>query len=65
MDANTIKFKTIQLINGVSYLTPKQVDDIKYIVTHNLNIDKTEETDKAVEKGIKTYFDMQNSVRID
>lgn len=64
MDANTIKFKTIQFINGTKYLTPKQVDDLKYIITHKLKIEKTEDTDKAIEEGIKTYFDMQNSVGI-
>lgn len=64
MDANIIKFKTIQFINGVKHLAPKQIDNLKYIITHNLKIEKTEDTDKAIEEGIKTYFEIQNSVGI-
>ena len=64
MEVNTIKFKTVQFINGVSYLPPKQVDDLKYIITHNLKIEKTQDTDIAVEEGIKIYFEMQNNLGI-
>lgn len=64
MDANTIKFKTIQFINGVKYLAPKQIEDLKYIITHNLKIKKTEDTDKAIEEGVKTYFEIQNSIGV-
>ena len=64
MDASTIKYKTIQFINGIKYLAPKQIGDLKYIITHNLKIEKTEETDKEIEEAIKTYFEMQNSVGI-
>jgi hypothetical protein len=56
MDANTIKFKTIQFINGLKYMSEKQVDDAKHIICCDLRIDKSEENFKIIEEGIKTYF---------
>ena len=56
MDANTIKFKTIQFINGLKYMSEKQVDDAKHIICCDLQIDKSEENFNVIEEGIKTYF---------
>jgi hypothetical protein len=39
MDANTIKFKTIQFINGLKYMSEKQVDDAKHIICCDLQIE--------------------------
>ena len=56
MDANTIKFKTIQFINGLKYMSEKQVNDAKHIICCDLEIEKSEENFNIIEEGIKTYF---------
>ena len=56
MDANTIKFKTIQFVNGLKYMSEKQVSDAKHIICSDLQIEKTEENFNVIEDGIKTYF---------
>ena len=64
MDANTIIFKTIQFINGLKYMSEKQVDDAKHIICCDLQIDKSEENFKIIEDGIKTYFKTINSFSV-
>ncbi|WP_348825720.1 hypothetical protein [Flavobacterium aestuarii] len=56
MNENTIKFKTIQLINGLKYMSEKNVDDAKHIICSDLQIEKTEENFNIIENAIKTYF---------
>ena len=56
MDVNTIKFKTIQFVNGLKYMSEKQVSDAKHIICSDLQIEKTEENFNAIEDAIKTYF---------
>lgn len=56
MDANTIKFKTIQFVNGLKYMTEKQVSDAKHIICSDLQIEKSEENFNVIEDAIKTYF---------
>jgi len=61
MKIETIKFKTIQFVNGITYLSKEQVEQVKNIMCYNLKIEKTEDNLKAVEDGLKTYFTAQNS----
>ena len=56
MDVNTIKFKTIQFVNGLKYMSKKQVSDVKHIICSDLQIEKTEENFNVIEDAIKTYF---------
>ena len=56
MDVNTIKFKTIQFVNGLKYMSEKQVSDVKHIICSDLQIEKTEENFNVIEDAIKTYF---------
>lgn len=64
MDALIIKFKTIQFINGTKYLSEKQLEDLKYIMCHDLNIDKSEENFSIIEEAVKIYFNAQNSFNL-
>ena len=61
MDANTIKFKTIQFINGLKYMSEKQVSNAKHIICNDLQVEKSQENFKIIEEGIKTYFKTMNS----
>ena len=56
MDVNTIKFKTIQFVNGLKYMSEKQVSDAKHIICSDLQIEKTEENFNVIEDAIKIYF---------
>jgi hypothetical protein len=62
MEASAIKFKTIQFINGTKYLSEKQVEDLGYIMCHNLEIEKCEENFAIVREACKTYFELQMSL---
>jgi len=64
MDANTIKFKTIQFVNGTKYISNSHLDYLKHIMCHNLEIEKTEDNFKAVEDGVKTYFETVSKIQI-
>lgn len=64
MNANTIKFKTIQLISGLKYMSEKQVDDAKHIICSDLQIEKSEENFNIIEDGIKTYFKTMDSFSV-
>lgn len=61
MEDTTIKFKTIQFINGLKYMSEKQVDDAKHVICFNLKIEKSEENFNIIEDAIKTYFKTVNS----
>ena len=62
MEASVIKFKTIQFINGTKHLSEKQVEDLGYIICHNLGIEKCEENFAIVREACKTYFELQMSL---
>lgn len=64
MDITTFKYKTIQEINGVSYLYEKQIDDLKYVMCHKLGLELNDEYAKATEEAVKAYFDMQNNIGV-
>ena len=62
MNASTIKFKTIQFINGTKYLSETQVDDLCLLMCHNLGIEKCEDNFAHVREACKTYFNLQIGV---
>ena len=62
MEASTIKFKTIQFINGTKYLSEKQVEDLCYLMCHNLGIEKIEDNFVHVREACKIYFDLHVNV---
>jgi hypothetical protein len=64
MTAEDIKYKTIKTINGLSYLSKKQIEDIKHIICCDLKIDKTEENFNTINDGIKLYFTTINNINI-
>ena len=57
MTKSEIKFNTIKLINGIRYMTEKQIEDCKAYVRHSLNLDDIDENNKAIEEAIKIYFE--------
>lgn len=59
MEASTIKFKTIQFLNGTKYLSEKQVEDLCYVMCHNLGIEKVEANFVHVREACKIYFGLQ------
>ena len=62
MDIATLKFKTIQEINGIQHMSKKQVDDLKYGMCYKFKLEWSDEHFNAVEEAVKLYFDMQNKV---
>jgi len=64
MDANEIKFKTIKEINGIKYLSGKQLEHLKYYICHVHNIEKNQEIFEIIEDTVKTYFNIQNNISI-
>lgn len=64
MEASKIKYKTIQFINGIKYLSKNQVEDICYLVCHNLGIDKCEENFVHIRDACKIYFDIEVCVKM-
>jgi hypothetical protein len=59
MEASEIKFKTIQFVNGIKYLSEKQVEDLGYVMCQNLGIEKCEKNFAIVREACKTYFELQ------
>jgi len=64
MSPDTIKFKTIQFINGTKYLLGDQVEQVKNTMCYNLKIERTEENLAIIEEAINVYFEAQNSLSI-
>ena len=64
MSPDTIKFKTIQFINGTKYLLGDQVGQVKNTMCYNLKIERTEENLAIIEEAINVYFEAQNSLSI-
>ena len=63
MEASEIKFKTIKnYLNGVKYLSQKQVEDLCYIVCHDLKIEKSEENFNHIKDACRVYFTLPLSV---
>ena len=56
MKNTNIQFRTIQFLNGISYLYNSQMEAVKSTICSKLNIDETKENHDEIEKGIKLYF---------
>jgi len=57
MGASEIKFKTVKhYLNGVKYLSSKQVDDLCHLVCHDLEIEKSEENFNHIKEACRVYF---------
>jgi hypothetical protein len=64
MTPATIKFKTIQFINGLGYMNVSQIENVQHIMCRNLNIDKSKENFNLIKEAITTYFNTQNNISI-
>jgi len=64
MDASIIKFKAIQFLQGIKYLSKQQVLDFKSIVCDDLNIEKNEENFNLIHEAIETYFNVKTGYEI-
>ena len=63
MEASEIKFKTIKhYLNGVKYLSQKQVEDLCHIVCYDLKIEKSEENFNHIKDACRVYFTLPLSV---
>lgn len=62
VEPETIKFKTIQFLNGTKYLSGKQVEDLCYLMCHNLGIEKVEENFVHVREACEIYFNLQRNI---
>ena len=63
MEISEIKFKTIKhYLNGVKYLSQKQVEDLCSIVCHDLKIEKSEENFNHIKEACRVYFTLSNAV---
>jgi hypothetical protein len=56
MESFTIKFKTIQFLNGTKYLSEKQVEELCHLMCYDLNIEKTEENFNHIKEACRIYF---------
>lgn len=63
MDATTIKFKTIQFINGIKYLSTDQVDDLCIVICEKFSIEKNEKNFSHIRDACTTYFNIQNNLK--
>lgn len=64
MDSNTIKLKTMQLLNGVKYLQQSQFENLCSLVCDELKIEVSEENIQHIKDGCITYFSTINKVAI-
>jgi hypothetical protein len=55
MSIHELKFKTVQFINGTSYLTRTQIEDLKHAMCYKLKLEKTDEHFQAVEEAIGIF----------
>ena len=63
MEASEIKSKTIKhYLNGVKYLSQKQVEDLCHIVCYDLKIEKSEENFNHIKDACRVYFTLPLSV---
>lgn len=64
MELSTLKFKTVQRINGVSYLSEPQIEGLKAIMCHELKLEGSDEQHQAIEEAIEVYFKAQDAIGI-
>lgn len=59
MTESEIKFKAIQMLSGIKYLSKKQIDDFIGYAYHSLQIEKNEEHDRILMESIELYFKLK------
>ena len=62
MEASTIKFKTIQFIMGTKHISEEQIEDLGYLICHNLGIEKSQENRTIVREACEIYYELQMSL---
>lgn len=62
MGPNTIKFKTIEFINGLSRISKDQ--NLEPVVCKHLGIEENEDNFKLIKEGVAIYFQTQNRIRL-
>jgi len=60
MDSSTIKFKTIQFINGIKHLPKSHIEIVQHHICNQLDIEKNDENFQIIVEGIQCYFDVNN-----
>lgn len=58
MDAGTIKFRTIQFLNGTKYINREQLEPLCYLMCDIFGIEKTEENFVHVREACNIYFSL-------
>ena len=57
MESSEIKFKIIKhYLNGLKYLSSKQIEDLCYIACDDLKIEKSEENYNHIKEACRLYF---------
>ena len=64
MELSTIKFKTVQRINGIPYLSAQQIEGLKGVMCRDLKLEGTDEQLEAIDEAIELYFVAQNGIGV-
>ena len=59
MKESSIRFKTIQFINGTGYLYKEQIEILKHIICQELKIEENKANFDIINDAIKTYFKLK------
>lgn len=59
MDSSIIKYKTIQRINGTKHISDKGIEELCFIVCHDLGIEKCEENFIHIRDACKIYYNLK------
>ena len=56
MNESDIKFKTMQFLQEIKYMTIEQTNHFKAYVRHRLNLKNTDKINKLIQEVIEIYF---------
>lgn len=59
MEANEIKFKTIQAMNDIKYIPEGYTELCQSYIRRRLGLENTDENNKIIEEAIKIHFEQQ------
>lgn len=62
MEPETIKFKTIQYLNGSKYLSQRRVEDLCHLICYDLKIEKNEENFNHVKEACQIFFTLERKI---
>lgn len=60
---NDIKFKTIQLLNGIKYMSKGQFEDFKYYICHILEIEKTDHNFDVIREAVDIFMNIEKTLK--